>query len=84
MNDMTQLEYDYGNSRARGVMRRSVLREYLMEQEVRRLEILARDRKLDEEARQIEGWYPQCATLTIPYIYVYLVYVFMNVTLAAG
>ena len=55
MDDMNKVENDYRDSPARGVMRQSVWREFLDEQESRRREVLATDKELNKKAKELAG-----------------------------
>ena len=55
MDDMKQLKQDYEGSSARGVMKETVLKEFLEDQEPRRREVQALDEKLDQQAKELKG-----------------------------
>ena len=56
MNDMKELQNCYMDSQARGCMKHRVLREFLIEQEPRRRDILATDTALNMKAQELAGW----------------------------
>ena len=56
MNQMKHMENAYSYSCAKGCMKQSVLRNFLIEQEPRRCEILAADTELNEKAKKLAGW----------------------------
>ena len=62
--DMEQLERAYNKSQARGVMKESVLREFLEGQKTIADRILALDTKLDEQTKKFEGLYQHPITDT--------------------
>ena len=54
--NMNKLTNDYKKSQAKGCMKEIVLRDFLDEQEPRRREVLATDKALNKQAKDLAGW----------------------------